>query len=99
MLFFLYSLSFSVGILAQLQMPQTNMDVTKGKMVVLTASYNSVPGSDLSTNTILWNLVTNNTQLVRNKWTIWKMLSFSCERWCILSYIEYVKVKQVFKLL
>lgn len=80
MLFFLYSLSFSVGILAQLQMPQTNMDVTKGKMVVLTASYNSVPGSDLSTNTILWNLVTNNTQLVRNKWTIWKMLSFSCER-------------------
>ncbi|XP_068457551.1 endothelial cell adhesion molecule a [Clinocottus analis] len=52
------------GILAQIQMPQPSMEVIKGKMVVLKASYDSVPGSDLSTNTILWNFVSNSTQLI-----------------------------------
>ncbi|XP_076607032.1 endothelial cell adhesion molecule a [Chaetodon auriga] len=58
---FLWGLS---GIWAQILMPQTIMDVIKGQMVVLRASYNSEPGSDLSTNTILWNFVSNNTQLI-----------------------------------
>ncbi|XP_061558908.1 endothelial cell adhesion molecule a isoform X1 [Phycodurus eques] len=52
------------GIWAEILMPQTHFDVLKGQMVVLKASYNTVPGSDLSTNTILWNLVSNNTQLI-----------------------------------
>ncbi|XP_077448506.1 endothelial cell adhesion molecule a [Stigmatopora argus] len=52
------------GIWAEILMPQSHVDVLKGQMVVLKASYNPVPGSDLSTNTILWNLVTNNSQLV-----------------------------------
>lgn len=50
------------GIWAQIQMPQTSLDVIKGQMVVLKASYNT--DTDLSTNTILWNLVSNNTQLI-----------------------------------
>ncbi|XP_041808909.1 endothelial cell adhesion molecule a [Chelmon rostratus] len=58
---FLWGLS---GIWAQIQMPQTSMNVTKGQMVVLRASYTTEPGSDLSTNTILWNFVSNNTQLI-----------------------------------
>uniref|UniRef100_UPI0037E8239E endothelial cell adhesion molecule a n=1 Tax=Semicossyphus pulcher TaxID=241346 RepID=UPI0037E8239E len=58
---FLWGLS---GVFAQIQMPQTSMDVIKGQMVVLRASYNPVPGGDLSTNTILWNFVSNNTQLI-----------------------------------
>ncbi|XP_061754033.1 endothelial cell adhesion molecule a isoform X2 [Nerophis ophidion] len=52
------------GIWAQIVMPQPHMDVIQGQMVVLKASYNSAPFSDLSTNTILWNLVTDNTQLI-----------------------------------
>uniref|UniRef100_A0A3B4WHL7 Endothelial cell adhesion molecule a n=1 Tax=Seriola lalandi dorsalis TaxID=1841481 RepID=A0A3B4WHL7_SERLL len=52
------------GILAQIQMPQTSMDVIKGQMVVLKASYSTQPGTDLSTNTILWNYVSNSTQLI-----------------------------------
>ncbi|XP_070773523.1 endothelial cell adhesion molecule a [Enoplosus armatus] len=52
------------GIWAQIQMPQTSMDVIKGQMVVLRASYGTEPGSDLSTNTIIWNFVSNNTQLI-----------------------------------
>ncbi|KAM6983699.1 endothelial cell adhesion molecule a [Tautogolabrus adspersus] len=58
---FLWGLS---GVWAQITMPQTSMDVIKGQMVVLRASYSPVPGGDLSTNTILWNFVTDNTQLV-----------------------------------
>lgn len=48
-------------------MPQTSMDVIKGQMLVLRASYNTDPGVDLSTNTVLWNFVSNNTQLVRRR--------------------------------
>lgn len=48
-------------------MPQTSMDVIKGRRVVLRASFTSVPGSDLSTNTVLWNFVSNSTQLVRKE--------------------------------
>nr|XP_020469193.1 endothelial cell-selective adhesion molecule isoform X2 [Monopterus albus] len=52
------------GILAQMQMPQTSMDAIKDQMVVLKASYIPAPGSDLSTNTVLWNFVSNNSQLI-----------------------------------
>ncbi|XP_028321976.1 endothelial cell adhesion molecule a [Gouania willdenowi] len=52
------------GVFAQIQMPQTSMDVIKGQMVVLMASYSSDTGTDLSTNTIIWNFVTNSTQLI-----------------------------------
>ncbi|XP_032390427.1 endothelial cell adhesion molecule a [Etheostoma spectabile] len=58
---FLWGLS---GIWAQIQMPQPSVDVIKGQMVVLRASYNTALGSDPSTNTILWNFVSNNTQLI-----------------------------------
>ncbi|XP_026184119.1 endothelial cell adhesion molecule a isoform X2 [Mastacembelus armatus] len=50
--------------MAQLQMPQTNVDVIKGQMVMLRASYSTQPGADLSTNTVVWNFVSNNTQLI-----------------------------------
>lgn len=52
------------GVWAQLEMPQANLDVVKGQMVVLRASYESDTSSDPSTNTILWNYVSNNTQLI-----------------------------------
>ncbi|XP_062261652.1 endothelial cell adhesion molecule a isoform X2 [Platichthys flesus] len=52
------------GVLAELQMPLTNMDVIKGQSVVLRALYSSTPGSDLSLNTVLWNFVSNDTQLI-----------------------------------
>ncbi|XP_029304713.1 endothelial cell adhesion molecule a isoform X2 [Cottoperca gobio] len=45
-------------------MPQPSIEVIKGQMVVLMASYNTGPGSDPSTNTILWNFVSDNTQLI-----------------------------------
>ncbi|XP_029956612.1 endothelial cell adhesion molecule a [Salarias fasciatus] len=51
------------GVWAQLQMPQTSLDVIKGQMVVLKASYSDA-GADISTNTILWNYVSNSTQLI-----------------------------------
>ncbi|XP_042355651.1 endothelial cell adhesion molecule a [Plectropomus leopardus] len=53
------------GIWAQIQMPQHSMDVIKGQMVVLKASYSTIPASDLSTNTILWNFFSSNvSQLI-----------------------------------
>ncbi|XP_054482515.1 endothelial cell adhesion molecule a [Anoplopoma fimbria] len=58
---FLWGLS---GIWAQIQMPQPSLDVTKGRMVVLRATYSTGASSDLNTNTILWNFVSNSTQLV-----------------------------------
>lgn len=67
---FSFVFPFSVlypGIWAQIQMPQTSMDVIKGQMVVLRASYSTVPDQELSTNTILWNFVSNSTQLVRTQ--------------------------------
>ncbi|KAI3373316.1 hypothetical protein L3Q82_006390 [Scortum barcoo] len=58
---FLWGLS---GIWAQIQMPQSSMEVIKGQTVVLKASYSTQPGKDLSVNTILWNFVSNQTQLI-----------------------------------
>ncbi|XP_034406664.1 endothelial cell adhesion molecule a [Cyclopterus lumpus] len=52
------------GIWAQIQMPQPSMEVIKGQMVVLRATYSSSSGIDPSTNTILWNFVSNSTQLI-----------------------------------
>ncbi|XP_072302997.1 endothelial cell adhesion molecule a [Eucyclogobius newberryi] len=54
------------GLWAQIVMPQTSMDVIKGQKVVLLATYRSPPGSDPTTNTILWNFVSDSisTQLI-----------------------------------
>ncbi|MEQ2288706.1 hypothetical protein AMECASPLE_025542 [Ameca splendens] len=40
------------------------MDVVKGKLVQLRASYNAKPGSDLTTSTVIWNFVGDSTQQV-----------------------------------
>ncbi|KAK5615447.1 hypothetical protein CRENBAI_000889 [Crenichthys baileyi] len=40
------------------------MDVVKGKLVQLKASYNAKPGSDLTTSTVIWNFVGDSTQQV-----------------------------------
>ncbi|XP_070699533.1 endothelial cell adhesion molecule a [Pempheris klunzingeri] len=58
---FLWGLS---GIWAQLHIPQTNVDGIKGQPLLLRASYSTDPGGDQSTNTVLWNFVSNNTQLI-----------------------------------
>lgn len=63
----LSSLLLLLGIWAQIQMPQPNMDVIQGQMVVLRATYNAQTGSDLSTNVVLWNFITDNTQQVRTQ--------------------------------
>lgn len=55
------------GVWAQIQMPQTSMDVIEGRMVVLRATYSTASNIDLSTNTIIWNFVSNNSMLVRTK--------------------------------
>lgn len=46
------------GLGADIQMPQTSMSVIKGQRVVLVATYDP-PGSDTTTNTILWNFVSD----------------------------------------
>lgn len=51
------------GLLAQIDMPQS-MDVIKGQKVVLRATYRTTSGTDPSTNTILWNFVSDSTQLI-----------------------------------
>ncbi|CAN9501384.1 unnamed protein product [Ophioblennius macclurei] len=51
------------GVWAKLQMPQTSLDVIESQIVVLRASYDS-GSSDVSTNTILWNYVSDSTQLI-----------------------------------
>lgn len=56
---------FYPGVVSELDIPQSSMDVIKGKMVTLKASYGG-SGSDLSSNTVLWTFVANNTQQVRN---------------------------------
>ncbi|CAJ1064764.1 endothelial cell adhesion molecule a isoform X1 [Xyrichtys novacula] len=53
-----------LSIWAEIQMPQIAMDVITGNMVVLRASYTPVPSGDLSTNTVLWNFVSNTSQLI-----------------------------------
>ncbi|KAM8834479.1 endothelial cell adhesion molecule a [Synchiropus picturatus] len=52
------------AVLTQIQMPEKNMNVIKGRLVVLRASYTPAPGSELSANTIIWNFVSNNSQLI-----------------------------------
>ncbi|TNN51790.1 Endothelial cell-selective adhesion molecule [Liparis tanakae] len=56
--------SLHPAIWAQIEMPQQNMEVIEGQMVVLRATYSPVPGNDLSTNTVVWSFVTNSTQLI-----------------------------------
>ncbi|KAM9348161.1 endothelial cell adhesion molecule a [Symphorus nematophorus] len=58
---FLWGLS---GIWAQIQMPVTSMDVIKGEMVVLKASYNTRPDNNPSANTVIWNFLGNKSQLI-----------------------------------
>ncbi|KAM3868875.1 endothelial cell adhesion molecule a [Diretmus argenteus] len=63
----LLSLTFLLGlsgVLAEIQMPQTSMEVIKGQMVVLKAWYTQPPGTNKNSNTILWNFVSNNTKLI-----------------------------------
>uniref|UniRef100_A0A3Q3VXG6 Ig-like domain-containing protein n=1 Tax=Mola mola TaxID=94237 RepID=A0A3Q3VXG6_MOLML len=51
-----------LGLWAQILMPEISMDAIKGQMVVLRASYN--PNQDPSTSTILWNFVSDSSQLI-----------------------------------
>uniref|UniRef100_A0A3B4BMF3 Ig-like domain-containing protein n=1 Tax=Periophthalmus magnuspinnatus TaxID=409849 RepID=A0A3B4BMF3_9GOBI len=53
-----------VGLWAEIVLPQTNVDVIKGQTAVLRASYKGPPGTDPSTNTVIWNFVSDNTQLI-----------------------------------
>uniref|UniRef100_A0A8C7CLP4 Endothelial cell adhesion molecule a n=1 Tax=Oncorhynchus kisutch TaxID=8019 RepID=A0A8C7CLP4_ONCKI len=53
---------FFTGVLAQIQMPQRTMEVIEGQKVVLQAWYS--PSSITGKNTVLWNFVANNTQLI-----------------------------------
>lgn len=50
---------------AEIVVPQTSIDVIKGEMVVLKVSYRANPNHDLSTDTVIWNFVSNKTKLVR----------------------------------
>lgn len=52
------------GVWASLIIPQTSIDVIKGRMVTLQASYNSPGVTDPSGSTVIWNFVSNNTQLI-----------------------------------
>ncbi|CAG5878899.1 unnamed protein product [Menidia menidia] len=51
---------------ANIQMPDSSMEVIKGQMVVLRASYLSDLIGDLNANIIVWNFFSNGTQLVRS---------------------------------
>ncbi|XP_030648382.1 endothelial cell adhesion molecule a [Chanos chanos] len=53
-------LTFLPGELAQLQIPHKNIDVIKGKNVVLQASYSGI----IDQNTVLWNFMTNTSQII-----------------------------------
>ncbi|KAM9728497.1 LOW QUALITY PROTEIN: endothelial cell adhesion molecule a [Menidia menidia] len=62
-------LSFSIlcllsGTGANIQMPDSSMEVIKGQMVVLRASYLSDLIGDLNANIIVWNFFSNGTQLI-----------------------------------
>ncbi|XP_054902858.1 endothelial cell adhesion molecule a [Poeciliopsis prolifica] len=61
LLSFLMGLS---GIWAEIELPQTSMEVVKGKLVQLSASYVGNPDADLAASTIVWNLMTDNPQQV-----------------------------------
>ncbi|XP_008290292.1 endothelial cell-selective adhesion molecule-like [Stegastes partitus] len=58
---FLWGLS---GIWAQLQMPKNSIEVIEGKTVVLEASYSPVGGTDPGANIIVWNFVSDSSQLI-----------------------------------
>ncbi|XP_051973984.1 endothelial cell-selective adhesion molecule-like [Xyrauchen texanus] len=49
------------GDLAQLQLPQKNVEVIQGKMVVLQASYT---GAEIQKNTVVWNYMSNSTEMI-----------------------------------
>lgn len=49
------------GDLAQLQLPQKNVEVIEGKMVVLQATYT---GTEIQKNTVVWNYMSSNTEMV-----------------------------------
>ncbi|XP_056140431.1 endothelial cell adhesion molecule a [Lampris incognitus] len=49
------------GVWAQLQMPQTSMEVIAGRKVVLRAWYSPTPGNDINSNVIIWNFVSNSS--------------------------------------
>ncbi|XP_043996966.1 endothelial cell adhesion molecule a [Gambusia affinis] len=61
LLSFLLGLS---GVWANIQMPQTSMEVVKGNLVQLIASFVGKPDTDMTTSTIIWNFVTDSTQQV-----------------------------------
>lgn len=49
------------GDLAQLQLPQKNVEVIKGKTVVLQASYTGV---EIEKNTVVWNYMSSSTEMI-----------------------------------
>lgn len=49
------------GDLAQLQLPQKNVEVIEGKMVVLQATYS---GPEIQKNTVVWNYMSSNTEMI-----------------------------------
>ncbi|XP_026075701.1 endothelial cell-selective adhesion molecule-like isoform X1 [Carassius auratus] len=49
------------GDLAQLQLPQTNVEVIQGKRVVLQASYT---GPEIQKSTVIWNYVSSSTEMI-----------------------------------
>ncbi|XP_071183241.1 endothelial cell-selective adhesion molecule-like isoform X2 [Salvelinus alpinus] len=59
-----FTFLFFTGVLAQIQMPQRTMEVIEGQKVVLQAWYSPSPSSIPGKNTVLWNFVANNTQLI-----------------------------------
>uniref|UniRef100_A0A673JSS5 Endothelial cell-selective adhesion molecule-like n=1 Tax=Sinocyclocheilus rhinocerous TaxID=307959 RepID=A0A673JSS5_9TELE len=52
---------FSESDLAQLQLPQKNVEVIQGKMVVLQASYTGV---EIQKNTVVWNYMSSSTEMI-----------------------------------
>lgn len=54
-------LTLSLGLLAQLQLPQTNVMAIQGQMAVLQATYS---GADLSNAAIIWNYLAGQPQMV-----------------------------------
>ncbi|KAK3550363.1 hypothetical protein QTP86_025131 [Hemibagrus guttatus] len=54
-------LTLSLGLLAQLQLPQTNVVVIQRQMAVLQATYS---GADLSKATIIWNYLADELQML-----------------------------------
>ncbi|KAK7925480.1 hypothetical protein WMY93_007790 [Mugilogobius chulae] len=49
------------GLWAQIVIPQSKVEVIKGQKVVLLATYRNPSNSDPSTNTVLWNFVSEST--------------------------------------